>query len=368
MSEIFILDLKLTTQADLFLGKRTSPNNYQSHNFIPASTLKGAILTQLRDKVCSADLSLSCEKCPKNADCEFIQFRNAQMIVRPGCVVSRTECEEHQLLPNNPLTISQCKLCESLIDSTLQFVQEEESVIKCSVCEKEVPTKKISRPYCVTCQQTLDPPQKSLRTNIAINSELGTTVKGMLFFYEVIERDSLFTSQIITTNSVLKDHLLEIDNITLGRGSSRGLGFATLTIKELNSEKQLNQIQENIQKTYRDTGLIVFTAITNLCSIELSDRLYSYPYIQTISFGDNSLKLDLLRSFGNSEICSGWALNTDSQKPRIFTASPGSVFCYNPSDTIQPQQFKELANLELFGIGEPPLISNSYNQILFLRN
>ncbi|MHA1265527.1 MAG: RAMP superfamily CRISPR-associated protein [Candidatus Helarchaeota archaeon] len=368
MSNTYLLDFELTTQSEIFLGKKISANNFQTHDYLPASTLKGALLTQLRELLCKEDPTVPCELCPKNTICEFPQLRSEPFIVRPGCATTKNECKSHSLIPRNPLTISKCKICGSSIDLTAKFIQNTPLSRRCDTCREKRPLKKLYKTYCLDCKEVLDPPPKTLRTNIAIDSDLGTTFRGMLFFYEVILRNTLFKSQIITKSPLLKQYLYKLKTITIGRGRSRGLGYSKPSFTELDYEKQLETIQNTVQEAYSKTNLISFVSITNLCSIELSDKLYSSPYIQTIPLQDNSLKLQLCRSFGNSEICSGWALNTDSQKPRFLTATPGSVFCYKPSTLLQPADFKTIALLELVGLGESPLILNSYNQIHFLGN
>ena len=214
----------------------------------------------------------------------------------------------------------------------------------------------------------IEPPTKSLKTNVAIDSVTGTAIDGMLYFYEVIERGSTFSSQIMATDPKIKDYLTKIETIVLGRGRSRGLGSISIAVKEIDFEKQLKLIRENIEKAYQKTEKISFITVTNLCSIEIADRLISYPYIKTISLDSESFTLNLLRSFGNCEMISGWAFNTDTQKPQILTATAGSVFCYEPSSELNSSQLESLARLELFGVGEETLINNSLNQILFLRN
>lgn len=368
LSNSTILDIKLTLQSDIFLGQKISGNNYQTTNYIPASTLKGALLTKIRSEICTTDPSTLCDRCSNKNTCEFIQIRKSKLLVRPGCLLHSDTCKSHQLLPINPLTITQCKNCNVILDSTHIFIQDGQLTSICPNCKKFVPIKKPRKNYCLDCQQLIEPPTKSLKTNVAIDSVTGTAIDGMLYFYEVIERGSTFSSQIMATDPKIKDYLTKIETIVLGRGRSRGLGSISIAVKEIDFEKQLKLIRENIEKAYQKTEKISFITVTNLCSIEIADRLISYPYIKTISLDSESFTLNLLRSFGNCEMISGWAFNTDTQKPQILTATAGSVFCYEPSSELNSSQLESLARLELFGVGEETLINNSLNQILFLRN
>lgn len=357
MNEEFIIELQLTANSPLIVSKELPiGNNYLSLQYIPASMLKGAILTELRKKYCTSINIDDCAEC-NNDDCFFKSKILNKFIVKPGNPIDK-ECNTYSIFNEIPKTIQRCKKCGTLINSTLEYIESGIMIKKCSKCGNTTFSKQ-SGPFCSNCNSIVEV-KKDFKTNIAIDREVFSTMEEMLFYYEAIRQQTSFTSLLVGEGSELKKEILDLKRIYVGRGKSRGYGAIDIKSNIEDWNNSLSEIIARIQKCKNETDKIILISLTPTASFKWTiNGLATIPRIDEIEF--NGAEFILEKALGSATYISGWALNTDTQKPRINAGIPGSVFVYN-SENLDQHSIKQLAIKELKGFGEEILIQNSFNQ------
>jgi len=374
MSENFALELQLTANSPVIISKNLPiGNKYTSIQSIPVSTLKGAISTALRKALCSSPNINDCSKCDKN--CIFKNKIIDKFNVKPGVPIIDKKNDKlinhqnHEIFNETPKTIERCKKCGELKDFTSDYLEIKKIDRRCTnkisetICKNET-FSKVSGPYCATCNKNIEV-EKVLKTNIAIDRNLFSTIEGMLFYYEAVQQKTKFSSLLIGTGNELKEELMKLKRIYVGRGVSRGYGAVDITLKDIDLNKLISERVERIEDCINKSNELIFIAETPIASLIWKNKcLHSIPKIDQIKVNGTNLKLE--KAIGSTTYVSGWALHTNTQKPRIYAASPGSVFVYSINNTDQ-SFLKKLAIKELIGIGEDFLIKNGFNQMAVWR-
>ncbi|MEZ0345911.1 MAG: RAMP superfamily CRISPR-associated protein [Infirmifilum sp.] len=201
--------------------RRTDRGYVKPSTFIPGSTLRGALLTALfREKILTqSDLK-------KEASEPSILTSAAFPVVRG----KRT-------LPATPF-MATCKVCGATIDLTREAARALEQGEQprfpdvCPRCREAVPLENLHGSPVYLDGGTLR--RASLRsfraTSVGISKRRGAAAKGLLFDYEAIAEGSELWALVSATENLQLPGELEV---TLGRGGSRGFGWALLRLTNI---------------------------------------------------------------------------------------------------------------------------------------
>ncbi|NVM01153.1 MAG: hypothetical protein HWN67_02375 [Candidatus Helarchaeota archaeon] len=356
MNETFALELNLSAISPVIVTNNLPiGNSYMSLQYIPASMLKGAILTELRKKFCNVPNINNCDEC-NNDTCFFKAKVLDKLIVKPGIPIVE-KCKSHKIFNITPRTIERCKNCGELVDSTLLYTKEGKMKDRCPKCEYK-PFAKQFGPYCSDCNKPIEV-NKVFKTNIAIDRELMSTMEGMLFYYEAIQQHTTFKALLFGEGNELKTEVKNLERIHVGRGKSRGYGVIVIKSEVQNWDNVISDIISKIKKSIDEAKRVILIGLTPFASLKWSsDGLKSIPRIDELNL--NGKKVNLEKAIGSTEFVSGWALHTNTQKPRFKAGAPGSVFIYK-ADNMDQNSIEDLAVKELKGVGDEILRQNGFN-------
>jgi len=362
MNEEFLLKITLTAETPLIINNNVSTEAYyESINYIPATTLAGAIQSALRENICPSPEERSCHNCNEKNDCEFENLIKGKLTITPGIPMGDAECLNHELYCNTPFSLIKCKKCGELIDIASQFIKKPSSQVEisCPNC-KTSSTEKISGPFCKNCKKKVNV-KKIFRINNSINRQTRSSEKEMLFYYEAIQDETIFKAEIFGHLENVKKKLLDLKSIHVGRGHSRGFGIVSLEMNEISLQDRINDNKRKIKKTIDEYGNVILINKTPAMSLKMEkDGLKTIPYLKEIPLKHSILKID--KTQGSTIEVVGWSLHTNSQKPRMRAAHPSSLFVYKADNDLSEEDIEKLASLTLKGIGQSFLIQNGFNQ------
>lgn len=310
------LEIMIEILSPAIITERRSLRGYlKPLDFIPASMLRGAILSRLYGIGAVNEDFLKNEK-----DKPSIISSYAHPLI-----------DGKKTYPGHPF-MYKCKICDEKIENRLSEVLEE--------LEKNGELKEPMRVICEKGHAALeslyskpctdDEDSKALASRFictSVNKRLGSSEAGMIYYYEAIAPGAKFWATIALPDEV-EEHVDGLE-IYIGRGISRGFGRSKIVkVKEIDLKDFAMRIEE-VSVREKHVVLYAQSPLVNCC-----DDFYT-PYPPEIDlsrisarFGiDEKGKLTIKAVYGRAGFrIGGWDMRENVEKPFIkFATKPGAI-------------------------------------------
>jgi len=332
VAKTYSLDIELESPL-IITSKQIGKTLYNEFEYIPGSTLRGAILGELKRS--GHEISEEIE--------------NPSLIVQPAYPLIDGFLAE----PSHPF-IYECKLCKEILvsDAIIEFYEKGElnvnKLIKES-CSKghRATLKSLGGRLIIYKGNKIE--KVSLEnvalSSVGISKKIRTSEIGMLYDYIGIAPGYRFRS-IITGKEEIINKIREIKKIYLGRGISRGFGRAKIEIKDIDLKNK-----EKIKKSIISNKLII-KAYSPIFDIKIEEsglytvldlniqKLYKWNIIN----GSNKAITGLTKVSGFS-----FYDNSITPKPSFNAIKEGSIFFFETKD-VNDELIDYLSQIEVNGI------------------
>lgn len=386
MKEPNLYRLEITLKSPLLVGYTAPSHNlYDTLNYIPSVTLRGALGTAIIDNFCKKGEEFGkCDACELKDDCEFYKFiyQNVFSITNGifrNNLGEKHKCQNSDIVPSHPL-LQICKVCGKVegenvskkIYNNLPLWQNSKYVkSNCPNCERKTTMEPLKKNYCRNedCNIILGSPEMRITTSTSIDHAKRSSLKGYLFSYNYIQSEAIFESYLLfEKNDQILEFLKTLKVLRIGRGKSRGFGRVSLKIEALDLKEKIKRNKQLIKEMISGNSLIL-SAKTNVFSLETDFKtnigLVSNPKIdlkKALQRSNEELNLNLSNikdiftlknTLGSLEVISGWSFKTQQPKPHIKTAVPGSLYRFEINDdNIDENIIEALAYLEFIGLNK----------------
>lgn len=213
-----LMEAKLVLKSPAIITRRRVERGFvEPLEHVPGSMLRGAILTSLfrSGRLSREDLKREAEK--------------PSLLASPAYPIVKGA----KSLPATPFMFY-CRKCNSIIDVTRESSEallrneEPKPPLTCEECKE--PLKSL---YGFIVAKSGDRVERirvrTFRsTSVAIDKGRGSAMTGMLFDYEAIAEGTEFWAWVLAPEWLQADEM----EVTVGRGSSRGFGWAELELRE----------------------------------------------------------------------------------------------------------------------------------------
>ncbi len=384
MKDLKLFRLLLKTESPLLVGKvRISHNIYETSDYIPSSTLKGALGTYFMDNYCVKEENSfgKCKQCDQKKECLFYMFYYENFYsITPGIFTlglkKDLSCNDHDIVPSHPLMMV-CKVCKEnemfkVQNRLKEWLKMDYFYTFCEKCKGKTTMKPLSAYFCRKCLNIFSKPPINSTISTSINRTKMSSLTAHLFHYNYIESGSIFESYIVLEkNDNIFSELNKIGQIKLGRAKSRGFGKVSIKIEELSLKEKVDKNIKLIKDLLLKEKIIFIAAKTNIFSLKFNSNtsnlgLLSDPTIdlnKAINRINNILNLNLeniekinfqlINSLGSTELKSAWSVKTEQPKPHIVTAIPGSLYKFKIlANSIDDNLLKALGYLEFVGLDD----------------
>ena len=323
-----VYELIVRLRSPAIITSRTGSRGYvKPMNYIPGTTLRGAIITALYNEGA--------------IDMDFIKMehKNPSITASPAYPYSR---ELGRTLPATPLH-SYCKICKEA--TSIHHITELAREAARSgdlpgqafnpTCSSGHYATEIIHPKPISFKDP-DPDKVTLggffSVNVGISRHRASSAHGMLFNYEALKPETKFWATV-----AMRYDGVEIDEglgIAVGRGVTRGFGHAEV---EKVREIDLKELASIISNTMSEDYSLMYSR-SPVASI---DGWSYHTYPENITLGESILKVK--RVYGReSNIHLGWDMRLNRERPVLRGLVPGSILlvsCVNP----KPDEIAKLA-------------------------
>mgnify|MGYP001626222873 CR=1 FL=1 len=278
-----LLECRIVLKSPAIITERRTERGFvRPLNHIPGSTLRGAILTALYNRGLLGSNELSEEA------------KKPSLLVSPAYPVVKGV----RTVPATPF-IARCRICGEVVDTTSDAAEKigvDKSPSPLTVHCKSPLKSLLGSPVFREGEKLLTYRPSTFRaTSVGISKGRGSAMRGMLFDYEAIAEGEVFWARMAAPDSLELPRELEI---AVGRGQSRGFGWASLSLNP-SQAKPLGETRV----------FIAFSPLTPLRSMNWE-----------------GCELNVHRIYGRtSRILSGWDLASGKHKPFIMLARQGSI-------------------------------------------
>jgi len=189
MSKLRIFKITLTTKAPLQIGKIIQgPNRYYSNDYIPASTFRGALITELASDLCQNSIIMDCSKCNSIDNCDFYNnfINNFYAISNAYPACPNNDCNDFTV-PYHFLHLY-CKKCKTdNIDYLKNWIDKPLISFNCPSenCKAKTTLIKKYGYFCRDCNSEAPNVNIIVSTNTGINRKTRSSQKEMLFNYDL---------------------------------------------------------------------------------------------------------------------------------------------------------------------------------------
>ncbi len=387
LSDAVRVRLILSQESEMSIRDRLPVRNYyMTSSYISAQKVRGAILSALREEICTQPRRISCETCAERDRCRFVtEVIDGISGVTPA--LPHCGCASPTELPAAPFTFFRCKICpdSEISDATSHLIHN--TMDDAEFCKKHSPAeyahfrKPYRGPVCLNCGKELPGPDKTMRPAISIDDVTGSAREGELYFTETLvyqdggsddrsgsEREDKHHLAIeLTVSPNVTDLIKQIENnLFIQLGAGRGRGWGIVRVKKTAYEEKIERLVASRESALRESVKknegFVLIARTPLASIEVSEELglVTRPVVEDV------LGIPLTRSSGRTERVTGWSLYRNLQKPMLTAASPGSVFYYRVKEPDK-LDYRALAEVEFTGVGQSIMRNAQMNQVVIWR-
>jgi hypothetical protein len=303
-----VVEVKITLRSPTILPERRSASGYVGTlSYIPPTTLRGAILTSLylQGKIGEEKL--------KEED------------VRPRLIASPAYPIDAKGRKSRPATpfIWECKVSKYIINREEEFVKkiyEDAPLSIPSECARGHRALKALHPKPIPNVEKVT----TRHISVAIDKSRGVAVKGMLYSYDVILPPQTYWATLTLPDEYGVDGRFEV---RVGRGSSRGFGFAEIEVqREISLEEKAEEYSNYIKG-----GKVVLVAI----STTLQGGIDPQPYPKTLDLADIAAQLgfniadctlNIEKVYGKTvRVRGGWNILKEAPRPDYYAKAQGSV-------------------------------------------
>jgi len=341
-----IVEVKLTLKSPTILSERRSASGYLGTlDYIPPTTLRGAVLTSLYTQGKIREEKLREED------------------ARPRLIASPAYPIVPQGKKSRPATpfIWECKVCKMESDQSKNVDKEgkyilnrEEDFVKKiydaaplnipSECEKGHRALKPLHPTPIPRVERVI----TRHMSVSINKSRGVAVKGMLYSYDIILPPQTYWATLLIPDEYGVDSRFEV---RVGRGSSRGFGVAEIEVQsEINLEEKAEEYYSYVKG---DTIVAVATSPT------LEGGSNPQPYRRTIAVSKVAEQLGLNitncvlyveKVYGKTvRMKGGWNILKDVPRPDYYAKVQGSIVSARVDAKDRKDAAMGLAALAFYG-------------------
>ncbi len=295
MKSLKFLEVEIKLLSPTIIPSKMTRNGYiRPLDYIPGSTLRGALLTALYRLGYVDDETIKQEATePSVLSTPAYPVKTLEESVTNKVLLYRT-------LPATPTTF-RCKICGKTVFSLSIWDPSSEEPHLMVECPRHGPMKSL---YALPVYKHGDNiriyrPRIIHATSVSIHKELGVAMKGMLFSYEAIAEGTRFWARLAMPDYIAKK-LPDRLNVSIGRGSSRGFGSSSVKIKHC----------EDLAGHETTSGVF----------ISLS------PLIPLSRFSYGGCEVKISKVLGRSmKTLSGWDMLLGRHRPLIELVKPGAV-------------------------------------------
>lgn len=316
-SQLLEVEVELLSPA-IVVSRVTRSGYVRPLDYIPGSTLRGALLTALYRLGYIEERQLR-QEAEEPSILASPAYPIVQLSETGGVALRRT-------LPATPATFK-CKVCGSsfmnLREVSIQLTSS--GNIRLPVeCPEHGPAKSLySLPiYVYGGDIRVFRPRVVHATSAAINKLLGTAMRGMLFSYEAIAEGTRFWARLALPDSVA-GKIPEKLEVAVGRGSSRGFGRSVV------------KVRSRVGTEGRNPASAVFVALSPLTP--LSELTY------------RGCRVMVGRVLGRvSRVLGGWDMALETRRPVVELVRPGAIVEAR-LDCSSPEEAKTFAAILSYG-------------------
>ena len=171
----------------------------------------------------------------------------------------------------------------------------------------------------------------------AISNSLLRVRQEQFFSQEVLQSGQTFEGELLVDPADQEAQKLVTDMcgtriIPIGRGSTRGMGLAEMTISHKDPPadpvREIRGRLDDFRRAYKVPGHVVFTATLHSPCVVYDEWLFSRPVLRV-----NDIDLELgdycvWASYSRTVRISGWNAQAQLPKPDIEAIAPGSCFLF----------------------------------------
>jgi len=295
---------------------------YSPLDYIPSSTLRGAIITSLYRRGII------------DRRCLDVEARQPTITASPAYPL-----EDVKSYPSH-LFIYKCKACNMGKEKIacndamgiLRSVERGGEDVKFKqVCDKGHPALELLHPKPVKPLGSIVEEVDAVSHEsicVGISRHRAASQKGMLYEYEAIAQGTVFWAYLKLPEN-LSDEVKPGLEFSIGRGVTRGFGRARITrVERINLEREEERVRECLSGRR-----VVFYAISSLASLSPSKNT-SLPYPREIdlkSLGREFAievdgKVTFTEAYGKlGTLHCGWDIQSNSERPSVKSALPGCI-------------------------------------------
>jgi len=363
-----IVRVRLTLEAETEISCRSdlpARNVYLADPYPTSRSMRGALLSALRESVCEYGPHVRCQDCNRRNQCKF-WTEVVKGVISVSDLLPSCSCQHGVPIGQAPRTFVTCKICEDAVFDATQAFLIEGSPGRAVFCKKHNQPyyrRPYNGPVCLDCGERLAEPSTNMRPMIRLDATTGTVGQGGLFFVETLDYGNTELVLDVTIRSDIVDLIEESAKnsmlLQVGGGRNRGWGMVRMRGVEhrYDRDKYTSLLHDNLEAMI-DSNQIIVIARTPIA--DLTPQMTVIPRVQKIG------GLLLNKSFGRTRPVAGWSSFSNLQRPLIHAAETGSVFLYSSPDGDRPD-IEELATLELTGIGDEMIREGQLNQVVFWR-
>jgi len=294
MSSLEFLEVEITLKSPAILASRVTGSGYlKPLNYIPGSTLRGALLTALYYQGYV------------NQDHLKEEWKEPKLLVSPAHPLTETG---QRTLPATPADF-ECKVCGRRISMLHELVsalkgKRYDSIDLSAECPQHGPMKPLYALHVYRGVRGLETYSHNVfyAASTAINKAMCTAMKGMLFNYEAIAANTRFWARLAVPVTIA-DKMPRAFEVYIGRGRSRGFGRAEVKI-----------VRESTAPGAELSN--VFIALSSLLPL------------RELKWGPCALTINV--AYGRPfRVLSGWDMVADLHRPIVTAIRQGAVLKAN---------------------------------------
>lgn len=326
---MIIYSVEYTLKSPLLISRAEVGNVIRnSYEYLPGSTIRGAMLKELLDRGFK-----SVEE----------ESRNPTIIFHPAFPIDNNN---RTYKPSNPF-IYECKICKSIVKNLNQYEISSYDDIKPPLFCREnhiYTLKSLGGKLIIEDGDKIlkYKPKYTVLESVGINKITGSSEINLLYSYVALEPGTKFKGLIVVNYDKfdLKNEFNNF-NIFLGKGRSKGFGEVETRFEEISYDKKKDELYKLISGKERT---VILKALSPLFKISYNNNCL----VTTHMFNLGHINPTLIISTGSTKV-SGFSLISNTQKIALNALKEGSLLYFNSSDI--KNYIDLLMDAELNGIG-----------------
>ena len=331
---MIIYSVEYTLKSPLLISKPEVGNVIRnSYEYLPGSTIRGAMLKELLDRGIQHIKEES---------------RNPTIIFHQAFPL---DDNNRTYKPSHPF-IYECKICKSIKKVNPYDICSYDDIKPQLFCEKGHPytLKSLGGKLLIESNGKVlkYKPRYTILESVGINRITGSSEINLLYSYVALEPYMRFKGLIVVNNDKIDlKNEFNNDSIFIGKGISRGFGEVNVRFEEINYDKKRDELYKLINNKEQK---VILKALSPLFNITYNDNglittnVFNFENLK--NFG--SLKSTLTISTGSTKV-SGFSLISNTQKIELNALKEGSLLYFTSSNI--KNHIDLLMDIELNGIG-----------------